>query len=70
MSNLFTQRKLVFKPVKQFEVNLSKMNREDKIEKINSFTQQDHYQVECKDGFIHLLDKISVERGEWVEIKK
>jgi len=69
MSNLFARRKLVFRPMEQFEVNLSKMSREAKIEKINSFAQHDHYQVKYKPGFLHLLDKISVEKGEWVEIR-
>ena len=64
MSNIFATRKLVFKPTEQFEVNLSNMNRESKLEKINSFAQHDRYQVKYKDGFIHLLDKISVESGE------
>jgi predicted DNA-binding antitoxin AbrB/MazE fold protein len=69
MSNLFARRKLVFKPTEHFVVNLKKMNREEKINKINSFSQHDNYQVKYKDGFLHLLDKISVEKGEWVEIR-
>ncbi len=69
MSSIFARRRLVFKPMEQFEVNMSKMSREAKIKKINSFAQHDNYQVKYKDGFLHLLDRIFVEKGEWVEMK-
>jgi hypothetical protein len=68
MSPLFAERKLVFKPMEEFEVDISAMNREEKLERINYFAKHDHFEVKFK-GFIHLLDTFSVKRGEWVELE-
>jgi len=68
MSIFLGERKLVFKPKETFTVNLKNMDRQDKINKINSFSQHDCYRVNCKEGFIQLLDSIMVEKGEWVDV--
>jgi hypothetical protein len=68
MSSLLGDKKLVFRPLEKFMVDLKNMGRQDKIDKINFFSQHDRYRVQFYEGFIHLLDSIMVEKGEWVEI--
>ncbi len=68
MSNLFAERKLVFRPMEQFDVDIRGMDREEKLERINYFARDDHFEVKFK-GFIHMLDSFSVKRGEWVEVE-
>ncbi len=69
MSRFLMDRKLVFRPSLQFDVNIKGMSREEKIEKMNSFSKHDRYQVTFKGDFIHLLDKFSVKKGEWLSVE-
>ncbi len=66
MSIFLGDRNLVFKPKEKFKVNLRNMDRDEKIDLINSFSASDNYRVGPIDGFINLLDSIMVEKGEWV----
>ncbi len=66
MSIFLGKRTLVFKPMEKFTVNLKDMDRDDKIDMINSFSTNDNYRVGPIEGFIHMLDSIMVEKGEWV----
>jgi hypothetical protein len=65
----FVNKNLAFKPTNKFEVDISSMNREDKIEQMNSFAKHDHYQVSFEGEFIHLADKFSVKKGEWQNVE-
>jgi len=67
--SVFFVKKMIFKPTDKFEVDISGMNREDKIEQMNSFAKHDHYQVSFEGEFIHHVNKFSVKKGEWQNVK-
>ena len=66
---LYEKTDLVFKPIRNFEVNIANLSRGKKFKVLNEYRKCWDTKAEFNNEFAHLADKILVTDGKWVEVK-